>query len=150
MSKTCHPRPVLHVLPFVPSRPPLGPRTLATRATFAVAVGVPVGVWSALASMPGADTATLSCSAAGAAGTYSFALMILLESAMPRPAALSMSRTSGGPGGRRRGGGIVAGSILVELYVAVVASMPLAAIAQVSYGRAQINFESRPEWRLQR
>ncbi|CAN0551368.1 unnamed protein product, partial [Ectocarpus sp. 12 AP-2014] len=50
-------------------------KTLARRAAFAVAVGVPVGIWSALASMPGADAAIVSWSALGAAGTYSCALM---------------------------------------------------------------------------
>eukprot|EP00903_Cladosiphon_okamuranus_P018928 g17409.t1 len=113
-------------------------KTLARRSVFAVTVGAPVGVWSALASMPGADSFTVSCSAVGAAGTYSCALMILLESVVPRPAALSQSSRSsgsGGPAGRGRGGGTRAAggrraSVLGELYVAVLACMPLAAVAQ--------------------
>lgn len=106
---------------------------------FAVAVGTPVGVWSALASMPAADSFAVSCSAAGAAGTYSCALMVLLESAMPRPAALSRSSGGGGPVGRAAGvGRRVAGgrraNVLDEMYAGVVACMPLAAVAQVSCG----------------
>lgn len=118
------------------------PRTLARRALFAVAVGTPAGVWSALASMPGADSTTVTLSAAGAAGTYSCALMVLLESAFPRPAALSRSsgggRSGGGwrGGGRRGGGGRdPAGSVLIQLYVGVVACMPVAAVAQASVER---------------
>lgn len=89
-------------------------------------MGAPVGVWSALASMPGADSITVSLSAAGAAVTYSCALMVLLERAVPRPAALSRNSGGGrGAGGRRT-------SLLVELYVTVVACMPLAMVVQAS------------------
>lgn len=93
-------------------------------------MGAPVGVWSALASMPGADTFAVSCSSAGAVGTYSCALMVLLESAMPRAAA-AVSRSSGGTVGRGAAGGRRR-SVLVELYVGVVVCMPLAAVAQAS------------------
>lgn len=121
-------------------------RTLARRAVLAVSVGVPVGVWSALASMPSADTITVSLSAIGAAGTYACALMVLLEAALPRPAVLSKSsggRSGGGggarggrAGGRAGGGGrAAAGSVLKELYVAVMAFMPVVGIAQASEGR---------------
>lgn len=57
---------------------------------------------------------------------------------MPRPAALSRSSGSGGAVGRpAAGAGRVAGgrrakSVLVELYIGVVAFMPVAAVAQVS------------------
>eukprot|EP00752_Nemacystus_decipiens_P003365 g3112.t1 len=115
-------------------------KTLARRAAFAVTVGAPVGVWSALASMPAADSFATSCSAAGAAATYTCAVMVLLESAVPRPAMLSRSSAlasgSGGAVGRASGegrrvaGGRRARSVMVELYVGVVAFMPLAALLQ--------------------
>ncbi|CBN74622.1 expressed unknown protein [Ectocarpus siliculosus] len=108
-------------------------KTLARKAAFAVAVGVPVGIWSALASMPGAAAAIVSWSALGAAGTYSCALMVLLEAALPRPAAVLSRRGSGsraGGGGPAVGRARRVGSVVVELYVAVVAFMPAAGIAQ--------------------
>ncbi|CAN0553658.1 unnamed protein product, partial [Ectocarpus sp. 12 AP-2014] len=112
-------------------------KSLARRAAFAVAVGVPVGIWSALASMPGADAAIVSWSALGAAGTYSCALMVLLETALPRPAAVLSRRGTGsraGGGGPAVGRAWRVGSVVIELYVAVVAFMPAAGIAQASQG----------------
>lgn len=79
-----------------------------------VLVGSSIGIWSALVSLPRSDSATLAWAAAGASGTYSSALMVLLETAVPRVGSLA-TRT-----------------ILPEFYAAVVAFMPVAAIAQAS------------------
>lgn len=104
-----------------------------------------MGTWSAVSSMPRADSVTVALSALGAAGTFSCALMILLETAVPRPALLSRSsnRHSGGIGegeggraGRRRVAGILAkasNGVLPELYVTMVSVMPLAGLTQVGF-----------------
>lgn len=89
-------------------------RNLTRRAAFAVLVGAPLGTWSALVSLPRTDSATLAWAAAGAAGTYSSALIVLLETAVPRV------------------GSLAARTILPEFYAAVVAFMPVAAMAQAS------------------
>lgn len=104
----------------------------------ALSFGVPVGTWSALASMPAADDASVAWLALGAAGTYFCAMLILLEAVLPRPAVLSRSATRGGVGRAGRGGGgrvEVAGgrNVLPELYVAAVAFMPAAGVAQVNF-----------------
>ncbi|CAM9422492.1 unnamed protein product, partial [Laminaria digitata] len=118
-------------------------KTLTTRAIFALSIGAPLGAWSALASMPRAGSAAVAWSALGAVGTYSCAVMVLLEAALPRASVLSRSATrSGGSGGGGGGGGggkvgrrggapaVAAGSVLLELYVAVAAFMPVAAVTQ--------------------
>lgn len=89
-------------------------RNLKRRAAFVVLVGASLGIWSSLVSLPRSDSAILAWAAAGASGTYSSALMVLLETAVPR----AKSRT--------------AWTILLEFYAAAVAFMPVAAIAQAS------------------
>lgn len=71
--------------------------------------------------MPRADAAAVSLSAIGAAGTYACAMMVLLETALPRPAVVSRSATRGAAKG-----------VLPELYVAVVVFIPVAGVAQAS------------------
>ena len=107
-------------------------RNLAGRAAFAFSIGAPLGAWSALASMPRSDAATMSWAAAGAAGTYSCALMVLLETALPRAAVWAAGAVRGGAGRARS---LTASSVLVELYLAAVAFMPVTALAQASLRR---------------
>lgn len=90
-----------------------------------------MGTWSALASMPRADPTSAAWSALGAAGTYFCALLLLLETALPRPAVLSRSAARGGAGRAEAAG---AGNVLPELYIAMVAFLPATGVAQVIRG----------------
>lgn len=75
----------------------------------------------------------MAWSALGACGTFTCAVLILLEAAWPRPVRQRKKAWGAGRAGDGAGdkGGSPGGAVFLELYTAAVAFVPVTAAAQV-------------------